>query len=58
METLLTVSVGLYHNTTNDQYYLQSITANTEHHFFFQTTKECAAHISQKTCWIFCLQPT
>jgi hypothetical protein len=48
MESILTVSVGLYHNTTKDKYYLQSITAETEYHFFFETTKECAELISEK----------
>jgi hypothetical protein len=46
--SLLTVSVGLYHNTTNDKYYLQSITAETYYHFFFETTKEGAELISQR----------
>lgn len=54
--SLLTVSVGLYHNTNNDKYYLQSITRNAKHHFFFEVTKECAEHISQKNKLEICVE--
>lgn len=47
LDQLITASLGLYHSTKENQYYVQIITAPKEEHLFFLVSKAKAREISE-----------